>query len=129
VSEALNIQLMPEDGAANPGQVTTVALAAGVTVNEAFIIWELREILYEDSYTAEVAVGDRAARKRAVMVDHDDVIVRVSCDNGVSWDVVTYGTPFVPTVPGTDIRVQFETKPGETRKITVGGYWIFYNGV
>lgn len=129
VSVGFNTYLLPEDGSANPGQMTTNAEVAPGSVTDYVLLWDVRELTLEDSRAAELAVGDRAARYLPSTVDPDDIIARVSADGGATWDDVTHGTPAVPSSPGASIRVQFETKPAETRKLRIGGFYLFYNTV
>lgn len=121
--------LQPESSAAAPGRLTTTGIALGGTLVDYVLLWDIWELELQDSMDAENAVGDRVTRLIPSTVDPDDIIVRVSADNGGSFDAALHGIPGAPTVAGSTLRVQFETKPAETRKIRLGSWTLLYNTV
>lgn len=124
-----NTYLQPEDSAATPGLLTSTGHAAGAVVTDFTLVWDLYEYTYQDSMDVENSVGDRVNRLQVARLPVTDVVARVSADDGVSFDVITNGSPKSPTVPGSTLRVQFETIPAETRRIRLGNWYLFYNTV
>ena len=121
--------LQPEDSAATPGRLTTTGFAAGADVTDYTVIWDIYELDFQDSMVVENANGDRVNRLQLTQLDQSDIVVRVSADDGGTFDVVTSGAPKTPTVPGDTIRLQFETAPAETDKIWLGSWYMFFNTV